>query len=157
MPVRHYEPFNDIRKGFDLVTAIINSVEEQTTKEKSSEDSTAESTQEVVLGFTPKVNMRETEEIYTVEVELPGVLKENTKIEVDGETLIVSGERVLKDEAKEEEYRKVESDYGKFSRAFTLPKRVDTSKIEATFELGILEVSIPKKELLDTSKIIKIK
>jgi len=147
MPVKQYTPFNDIRKGFDIVNAIINSVEEQTSEPEN----------ENVVDFIPKINTRETEDTYSIEVELPGVLKENVNIQVDADVLTISGERIIKDGIKEEEYRKVESNYGNFSRAFTLPKRVDTSKIEATFELGILEVSIPKKELVDTSTRIEIK
>jgi len=147
MPVKQYTPFNDIRKGFDIVNAIINSVEEQTSEPEN----------ENVVDFIPKINTRETEDTYSIEVELPGVLKENVNIQVDADVLTISGERIIKEGIKEEEYRKVESNYGNFSRAFTLPKRVDTSKIEATFELGILEVSIPKKELVDTSTRIEIK
>ena len=147
MPVKQYTPFNDIRKGFDIVNAIINSVENQTNEPEN----------ENVVDFIPKINTRETKETYSIEVELPGVLKENVNIQVDADVLTISGERIIKEGIKEEEYRKVESNYGNFSRAFTLPKRVDTSKIEATFELGILEVSIPKKELADTSTRIEIK
>jgi len=146
MLVKQYAPFNDIRKGFDIVNAIINSVEEQT----------SEPAEQAIVDYVPNINIRETENTYHIEVELPGVLKENVDIQVDGDVLTVSGERVIKEEL-EEEYRKVECQYGKFSRAFTLPKRVDTAKIEATFEVGILEVSIPKKELVDTSKKIEIK
>ena len=146
MLVKQYTPFNDIRKGFDLVNAIINSVEEQ-----------RGTTEERVVDFSPSVNIRETEETYTIEMELPAVQKEAVDIQVDGDILTISGEKKLREEIKEEEYRKVESNYGRFSRAFTLPKRVDTSKIEATFELGVLEVSIPKKALIDTSKRIEIK
>jgi len=112
---------------------------------------------ETVIDFVPKINIRESEETYHIEVELPGVKKENTEIQIDGDLLTISGERLIKDDVQDEEYRKVESNYGKFSRAFTLPKRVDTSKIEAKFELGVLEVDIPKKELVDTSKRIEIK
>jgi len=147
MLVKQYTPFNDLRKGFDIVNAIINSVEEQTAEVKN----------ETVVDFVPKINIRESEETYHIEVELPGVKKENTEIQIDGDLLTISGERLIKDDVQDEEYRKVESNYGKFSRAFTLPKRVDTSKIEAKFELGVLEVDIPKKELVDTSKRIEIK
>jgi len=147
MLVKQYAPFNDIRKGFDIVNAIINSVEEQT--EPSAE--------QAVVDFSPHVNIRETEETYHIEVELPGVQKEAVDIQVDGDILTISGVKVFRDSVKEEEYRKVESSYGNFSRAFTLPKRVDTTKIEATFEIGILEVSIPKKELVDSSTKIEIK
>jgi len=147
MLVKQYAPFNDLRKGFDIVNAIINSVEEQT--EAASE--------QAIVDFSPNVNIRETENTYHIEVELPGVQKEAVEIQVDGDILTISGEKTLKEEVNDEEYRKVESNYGNFSRGFTLPKRVDTSKIEAKFELGVLEVNIPKKELVDTSKKIEIK
>ena len=147
MLVKQYAPFNDIRKGFDIVNAIINSVEEQ--KEVNEEQS--------VVDFTPSVNIRETEETYHIEVELAGVQKEAVDIQVDGDVLRISGEKFLREDINDETYRKVESHYGMFSRAFTLPKRVDTSKIEARFELGVLEVSIPKKALVDTSTKIEIK
>ena len=146
MLVKQYTPFNDIRKGFDLVNAIINSVEEQ-----------KEVREQTAVDFNPNVNIRETEETYHIEMELPAVKKEAVDIQVDGDILSISGEKNLREEVKEEEYRKIESSYGKFSRAFTLPKRVDTSKIEAKFEFGVLEVSIPKKALIDTSKKIEIK
>jgi len=149
MLVKQYTPFNDIRKGFDLVNAIINSVEEQRDNK--------ESTEQAVVDFSPNVNIRETEETYHIEVELPAVDKKAVDIQVDGDILTISGEKVLREEINEEEYRKIESSYGRFSRAFTLPKRVDTSKIEARFELGVLEVSIPKKELIDSSQKIEIK
>ena len=146
MLVKQYAPFNDLRKGFDIVNAIINSVEEQTEA----------ATEQAIVDFSPNVNIRETENTYHIEVELPGVQKEAVEIQVDGDVLTISGEKTLKEEVNDEEYRKVESNYGNFSRKFTLPKRVDTSKIEAKFELGILEVSIPKKELVDTSTKIEI-
>ena len=147
MFVKQYAPFNDIRKGFDIVNAIINSVEEHK----------AEETEQNLVDFVPKINMRESENEYFIEVELPGVHKENVDIQIDANVLTVSGERAIKEDVKEEEYRKVESNYGKFSRAFTLPKRIDTSSIEASFELGILEITVPKKELVDTSTKIEIK
>ena len=147
MLVKQYAPFNDIRKGFDIVNAIINSVEDHKTEE----------TTQNLVDFVPKINMRETENEYIIEVELPGVHKENVDIQMDANLLTISGERTIKEDVNEEEYRKVESSYGKFSRAFTLPKRIDTSKIEASFELGILEIMVPKKELVDTSTKIEIK
>ena len=146
MLVKQYTPFNDIRKGFDIVNAIINSVEDHKTEE----------TAQNLVDFVPKINMRESENEYVIEVELPGVHKENVDIQIDANLLTVSGERAIKEDVQEEEYRKVESSYGKFSRAFTLPKRIDTSKIEARFELGMLEITVPKKELVDTSTKIEI-
>ncbi|HHD80042.1 MAG TPA: Hsp20/alpha crystallin family protein, partial [Campylobacterales bacterium] len=113
MLVRRYEPFNDIRRSFDLVNQIINSVE------KKSETSGA------LVDFIPKVNTREGESAYHIEVELPGIKKEDVDIKIDGNVLTISGERKIKDEVKEEDYYKVESRYGEFSRSFTLPEKVD--------------------------------
>ncbi len=144
MLVKRYEPFNDIRKSFDLVNAIMNSIGEQTNEQE-------------MVDFRPKVNTRETEENYHIEVELPGVKKENVNIQVDGNVLTISGERNIRDEVKDEDYHKVESRYGLFSRSFTLPEKVDVSNIEAEFKDGILEVAIPKLKVDTSSKKIEIK
>ncbi len=145
MIVKQYTPFNDIRKSFDLVNTIINTIGEQAASEQE------------VVDFRPKVNTRETEENYHIEVELPGVKKENVDIKVDGNILTISGERNVREEVKDEDYHKVESRYGLFSRSFTLPERVDTSNIEAEFINGILEISIPKLKIDTSSKKIEIK
>ncbi len=145
MIVKQYTPFNDIRKSFDLVNTIINTIGEQTASEQE------------VVDFRPKVNTRETEDNYHIEVELPGVKKEDVDIKVDGNVLTISGERNVREEVKDEDYHKVESRYGLFSRSFTLPERVDTSNIEAEFINGILEIAIPKLKIDTSSKKIEIK
>ena len=145
MIVRRYTPFNDIRKSFDLVNTIINTISEQTISEQE------------VVDFRPKVNTRETEENYHIEVELPGVKKEDVDIKIDGNVLTIAGERNVKEEVKDEDYHKIESRYGLFSRSFTLPERVDTSNIEAEFINGILEITIPKLKIDTSSKKIEIK
>jgi len=144
MLAKRYEPFNDIRKSFDLVNAIMNSVAEETENTES-------------IDFRPKVNTRETEGSYHIEAELPGVKKEDVEINVDGNILTISGERNVREEVKDEDYHKVESRYGLFSRSFTLPEKVDTSKIEAEFVNGILEITIPKLQIDTSSKKIEIK
>ena len=145
MLVKQYEPFNDIRKSFDVVNAIMNSVTESSTHEKE------------LMNFTPKVNTREGKEAYHIEVELPGIKKEEVDVKVDGNILTISGERNLRDEVKEEDYHKVESYYGRFSRSFTLPERVDIENIHAESENGLLEVIIPKLHIDTSSKKIEIK
>jgi HSP20 family protein len=139
-----YEPFNDIRKSFDLVNTIINSVAQQSQEQE-------------MIDFRPKVNTREAEESYYIEVELPGVKKDKVDIKVDGNVLTISGERTIRDEVKDEDYHKIESLYGLFSRSFTLPEKVDIGNIQAEFENGILEVSIPKLSINTTSRTIEIK
>ncbi len=146
MLVKRYEPFNDIRKSFDLVNAIMNSVAQ-----------TAQTEEKEAMAFTPKVNTREGKEAYHIEVELPGIKKEEVEVKVEENVLSISGERNLRDEVKEEDYHKVESYYGKFSRSFTLPERVDVENIHAESTDGLLEVVIPKLKVDTSSKKIEIK
>ncbi len=145
MLVKRYEPFNDIRRSFDLVNQIINSVERR-----------AETSSNIV-DFIPKVNTREGKNAYHIEVELPGIKKAKVDVKVDGNVLTISGERTLRDEVKEEDYHKVESRYGVFSRSFTLPEKVDVEHIHAESENGIVEIIIPKLTIDTSSRTIEIK
>jgi HSP20 family protein len=145
MLIKRYEPYNDIRKSFDLVNAIMNSLGEQTGEQQN------------IVAFHPNVNTRETDENYYIEVELAGVKKDDVDIKVDGNILTISGERNIRDSVKDENYHKIESNYGLFSRSFTLPEKVDISKIQAEFIDGILEVIIPKLNIDISSRKIEIK
>ena len=148
MLVTRYNPFNElenVRKSFELFNSIINNIENQ-------------SERGTIASFLPAVNTREEDDAYYIEVDLPGVKKEDIEITTEDNILTISGERKLKKESKEDDYYKVESAYGKFSRSFTLPEKVDTSKIEAKNENGVLEIVIPKiKEEEKKPKKIKIK
>lgn len=108
--------------------------------------------------FKPSVNTREGEYAYHIEVDLPGVKKEDINVDVKNDVLTISGERKTKKEVKEKDYYKMESSYGKFQRSFTLPDNTDTENIEANSKDGVLEVIIPKmeKSKKETKK-IKIK
>ena len=109
-----------------------------------------------ISGFIPKVNTREGEFAYHIDIDLPGIKKEDMNIDIHENTLSISGERSLKEEVKEEDYYKVETSFGKFERAFTLPENVDKENISATSIDGVLEVVIPKQEKSITKKRIKI-
>lgn len=110
-----------------------------------------------ISSFTPSVNTREGEFAYHVDVDLPGVKKENINIDIDEGKLTISGERELKEEVKEEDYYKVETSFGKFQRVFTLPDNVDIENITASSENGVLEVVIPKVNKEQSKKRIEIK
>jgi len=111
-----------------------------------------------VTSFIPSVNTREGEYAYHVEVDLPGVKKEDVHVEVEDNVLTISGERKTKKEVKEKDYYKMESSYGKFQRSFTLPENTDAENIEANSKDGVLEVVIPKmKKSKKETKKIKIK
>jgi len=108
-----------------------------------------------IMDFNPNVNTREGKEAYHIELDLPGIKKENVDISVEENTLTILGTRELKDEIKEENYYKVESSYGKFSRSFSLPEKVDIENIKAVSQDGVLEVIIPKLKIVE-NKVQKI-
>lgn len=94
----------------------------------------------------PAVNIAETENEFHVELAVPGLKKEDFKINLDKNVLTVSSEK--KTEAVEEgkKFSKREYSYNSFSRSFTLPESADHSKIEADYTDGILTLTITKKE-----------
>ena len=103
----------------------------------------------------PPLNVSESEQHYTVSVELPGMDPKDINIEVMGNQLTISGERKWEEEKKGKEYLRVESQYGNFSRSLMLPEnlRSDREAIEATFQKGILEIKIPKVQPTPVAKI----
>ena len=105
--------------------------------------------------FTPSVNTRDGEFAYHIEVDIPGVKKEDIHVDVSDDILTISGDRKTKKEVKKKDYYKMESSYGKFQRSFTLPKGVDVESIKASADDGVLEVTVPKleKDKKDTKKI----
>jgi len=110
-----------------------------------------------ISAFVPKVNTREGEYAYHIEVDLPGLKKDDINIELVDNQLIISGERKLKNELKEDDYYKIETSVGKFQRVFSLPESVDIENIEARSEDGVLEIVIPKIEEKTNKKKIEIK
>jgi HSP20 family protein len=107
----------------------------------------------------PAVNIKETDKSYEIEVAAPGMKKEDFKIEVDRQLLIVSAEKRSEKEEKEDNYSRREFSYSTFKRSFTLPERmVDAEKIDAEYKDGVLHLFIPKlKEAIKSSRVIQIK
>jgi HSP20 family protein len=103
----------------------------------------------------PPVNVAESEQHYTVSVELPGIDVKDISIELMGNQLHITGERKWEEEKKGKEYHRVESQYGKFSRSLTLPDnlRLDRESIDATFQKGVLEIKLSKVEPTPAAKI----
>ena len=107
--------------------------------------------------FTPAVNTREDDKGYYIEIDLPGVKKENINIELNDKILTVSGERKFKENVKKENYYKIETTFGKFERSFSIPEDADIENIEAKNENGVLEIFIPKTKKEAPKKRIEIK
>jgi len=148
MLVTRYNPYNDpdIRKGFEVLHSLMSQFDPAVKEEGN------------ITAFVPSVNTRESEDAYYIEVDLPGIKKEDIEITTEDNILTISGERKYKDEVKEDDYYKVESRYGKFSRSFTLPEKVDVDHIQAESKDGVLEVVIPKlKEEENKPRKIEIK
>lgn len=112
---------------------------------------------EGVSGFVPMVNTREGEFAHHIDVDLPGVKKENIKVDINKDVVTISGERKTKEEIKEEDYYKVETSFGKFTRSFTLPENADKENIDANYNDGVLEVIVPKLAEDKHKKTIEIK
>jgi len=134
MLVTRFDPFAEIRELEKRLLSAVNV------------PSATESDKEVVNAFVPSVNTREDANNYMVEIDLPGVKKEDIKVNIDPEkrTLTISGERKFKEEIKKEDYYKIESSYGKFVRTFSLPENVDLENIDAKTEEGVLHITLPK-------------
>ena len=95
--------------------------------------------------FAPAVDVYEDEHKVTLKIEVPGIEEKDIDVRVENNTLTVHGERKIEKEEKEENYRRVERQYGSFTRTFTLPTTVDTENVSATYDKGVLKVNLPKK------------
>jgi HSP20 family protein len=96
----------------------------------------------------PAVNVKENDEGFHLEVAVPGMNKEDFKVELDSDVLTISAKKESKHEEKEEgRYSRREFHYHSFKRRFRLPKnQVEGDKVEARYENGILHLNIPKRE-----------
>ena len=96
--------------------------------------------------WNPAVDLYEKDDHFVIKAELPGVDKKDIAIDLKDRVLTLSGERSYENEVKQENYYRRERSYGKFQRAFTLPAHVDSDKIKAEFNDGLLQIEVPKPE-----------
>ena len=104
-------------------------------------------------GWAPAIEVFEKEDKFVVKAELPGMEEKDIDVSVVGDTLTIKGERKAESEVKEEDYYCCERSYGSFFRSIAIPSNVDTKKIEASYENGVLEVSLPKAPEVKPKKI----
>jgi HSP20 family protein len=88
--------------------------------------------------FAPPVDIYEDEHTITLKLDVPGMEEKDIDVRIEGSTLTVHGERKIEKEEKEENYRRVERQYGSFTRSFTLPSSVDTGQVNAHYDKGQL-------------------
>lgn len=106
--------------------------------------------------FVPKVDVVESEKAYELHVAVPGMNKEDFKIDLNDNYLTVSGERKFTREKNDNDFRSIETQYGTFSRSFALPEDVDAASIHAKYNNGILEILVPKDEKKTLKATIKV-
>lgn len=99
------------------------------------------------IGFnTPAVNIVEAANDFTLHVAAPGLAKDDFKIELDNDVLMISSEVKKEDTSEKEDYTRKEFGYGTFKRSFTLPDSVNSASILASYDQGVLSIKLPKKE-----------
>ena len=97
--------------------------------------------------FQVAVDIREEADAFYVDAEVPGLKAEDIKVDVEKNVLTLSGERKVEKEETKDKYRRIERQYGSFTRSFSLPENVDTDSISADLKNGVLELRLPKREV----------
>jgi len=96
--------------------------------------------------WAPSVDVSETNDAVIVKAEIPGMEAKDIDISLTGDVLTIKGEKKQETEEKEENFHRIETRYGSFSRMLRLPAAIQTDKVDATYEKGILKLVLPKKE-----------
>jgi HSP20 family protein len=132
--ITRWEPFRE----FSTLQDRLNRLFQQSVGESREEALTTSS-------FAPAVDVYEDDHQVTLKIEVPGIDEEDIDVRLENNTLTVHGERRLEKEEKEENYRRVERQYGSFTRSFTLPQTVDAEGVSAQYDKGVLKIKLNKK------------
>ncbi|KAL4576238.1 hypothetical protein LXL04_012329 [Taraxacum kok-saghyz] len=129
-----FDPFSlDVWDPFQGISSAISNV--------------PEFSQETAAIANAKIDWKETAEAHVFKADVPGLKKEEVKVEVeDGRVLQISGERSRENEEKNDKWHRVERSSGKFFRRFRLPENAKMDQVKATMENGVLTVTVPKEE-----------
>ena len=130
-----FEPFRDFASLQDRINRVF----------RDSYSGAAQDEALTTSSFAPAVDVYEDEHQIALKIEVPGIDEKDIDIRVENNTLTVHGERKIEKEEKEENYRRVERQYGSFTRSFTLPQTVDTENVSANYDKGVLKITLPKK------------
>ena len=133
MAMTRWDPMNDMRS---LTRRL----------ERAFEPLTVDETGALIRANWPTVDIYEDKDEIVFRADLPGVDRNSVEISVEDSTLILKGARHLEKEDKRDNYQRIESVYGSFTRTFQLPGTADYDRIRADMKNGILEIHIPKRE-----------
>jgi HSP20 family protein len=96
--------------------------------------------------FSPALDVEESEDAFTLHVELPSVSPEDVEVSLEENVLTIAGERRFYDEKQADGFRRIERSFGRFHRAVRLPDRVDGAHVQANYRDGLLTIHVPKAE-----------
>ncbi len=108
---------------------------------------------EVSDEWSPSVDIYEDADGVVLKVELPEIEMKDIDVKIEDNTIRIRGERKLEKDEKKDNYHRIERYYGSFSRSFSLPSTVDQEKVKATYDRGVLRITLPKKEDTKPKKI----
>ena len=121
--------------------------------ERVVERSGAETGSVVTSDWTPAVDIKESDNAFTIIADIPGVDAKDIEVHMENGMLTIKGERESEKKEEKEGYKRVERSYGSFYRRFTMPDTANPDKIAAKSKNGVLEITIPKHEKVQPRKI----
>jgi HSP20 family protein len=133
-----WEPFRELSAMQDGINRMNRLFRESYSAEGPKEALTTTS-------FAPPVDIYEDEHNISLKLEVPGIDAKDIDVRIESNTLTVNGERKIEKKEKEENFCRVERQYGSFTRSFTLPSSVDTGQVRANYDKGVLKISLAKK------------
>jgi HSP20 family protein len=142
MAIVRWNPTRDLMSMEREFNRIFNSLE----RKFGFGDSNSENEEFENAVWMPMTDILEDENQYYLKIDLPGIKKEDVKINFSNGQLSISGERKQENIEKNAKYHRSERSYGKYYRSFTLPQKIKENEISAEFKDGQLKISIPKSE-----------
>jgi len=133
-----WEPFREFSAQQDRLSRLNRLFRESYSPEGPEEALTTTS-------YAPPVDIYEDEHNITLKLEVPGIDEKDIDVRIENNTLTVHGERKIEKEEKEENFRRVERQYGEFTRSFTLPSSVDPRQVSAHYDKGVLKINLATK------------
>lgn len=136
MTITRWNPVNDLMNLQREMNRVFSGFTPKPTRDEDYESAV----------WSPTVDIVEDNDVYTLSFDLPGLKKEDIKMNFADNTLKISGERKAVEESKEATCHRVERVYGKFYRSFNFPTMVNADKISANYKDGVLTIAVPKAE-----------
>jgi len=132
MPITRWDPFHEVVSLQNRVNSLFRNLNEGESPMASA-------------SFVPPADIYEDADKLTLKLEIPGMNEKDLDVRVEDNTLTIRGERKFEAEEKEQNFHRIERAYGSFFRAFTLPVTIETDKVQATYNAGVLKLELKKK------------